>query len=105
MGCATAQRGAQAIAERIPYDALWPDARDALIAWLEQHHVDPRHTPVDAAIALDENTGEWRIEQHATRDERLVVDPATGDVPRIVIRRLSRAPLPWPEYQPTELAA
>ncbi|MFI5839435.1 hypothetical protein ACIA8K_06945 [Catenuloplanes sp. NPDC051500] len=85
------------MADRIPYDALWPDARDALIAWLQLHRVDPKQTPVDPVIELDVATDEWRIEQYAGVAGRLRLTADRNDVQRITIRRVSRAPLPWPE--------
>ncbi len=78
--------------ERVPWDELWPDAKDDLLWWCQRHHIDPLRTPIDVLIEADEATGEWRIEQWH-RPVRLGPD---GEPVRYVVRRAIRAPLPWP---------
>lgn len=80
--------------ERVPWDELWADARDDLLWWCHVHHIDPQRTPIDPLIEPDETTGEWRIEQYGHRVHH--VAGAGAVLERVVVRRVIRAPLPWP---------
>lgn len=85
--------------DRIRYQHLTPDEREALHAWVELHDVDHTRVPIDARFELDETANEWLIPVYALRDGHSYLDD-NGEVATEVLRRPNRAELPWPRVQP-----
>lgn len=88
------------IGDRVPYEWLYADEREALHAWVDAHGITHTRVPIDALVELDEATGEWRIEVHALRNGRPYVEGEGDDAVAVrrVVRRVSRGPLPWPTF-------
>ncbi len=83
--------------ERIPYQFLSDDEREALHAWVELHGVDHTTVPIEGPISFDASTSEWLIEVFKQRDGNSYLDE-DGQVAREVLRRPHRADLPWPVF-------
>ncbi|GAA2681775.1 hypothetical protein [Actinoplanes palleronii] len=65
-------------------------SRERICAWLDANGYDPKRVPTDAWAAHDDSTNEFIVEYFA---EPRRVDLATGDIPRIHIRRRALAPM------------
>lgn len=82
----------------VPYSALLPDEQEAIHAWLRLHGLDPSNVPLDGILGFDSTTKEWRIRLYRTRGGRkFLVDK--DEIATCVVRRLSKAPLPWRQVE------
>ena len=78
---------------RVPYGQLTDDEREALHHWCTLHDIDHTRVPIDTNIEQDGD--EWRIEVHHLRDGKPHLDPHTGDIAYVTLRRTAKADLPW----------
>lgn len=91
--------------DRVDYYDLTPEQRRVLEDWLREHQIKPEHTPIDPLLEYDDATGEWRIEQFWTdANGKPRLDEDRQDVRRIIVRRRSKSPLPWPTYEASDQA-
>jgi catechol 2,3-dioxygenase-like lactoylglutathione lyase family enzyme len=80
----------------VRWHSLTADQREILAAWVRDHDCEPGDVPVNGGIlGYDAATGEWRIRLYRRRDGRLHM-AADGEPEQRVVRRVSKAPLPWP---------
>lgn len=80
---------------RVPYEDLTEQEQEAIQGWLRIHHVDPKTTPTGAVIEYDPATDEWRIEQFARRDGKIVLDTEHDRVRTKFLRRVRKTELAW----------
>lgn len=84
--------------QHIPYMVLTDAQREAIHGWCQLHGVDHNLVLIDAPLEFDPATNEWLIEVLKLRNGHPYCEPV-GSIATEVLRRESKADLPWPVWE------
>ena len=87
------------IGELVEYEWLSPVDQVLIEAWLLDHNIEPKTTPVHCEIEYDPVHDEFRVEQLWTDADGRPQLMADGETIRtFFVRRRRKSDLPWPTW-------